>query len=241
MASWIVHLRIAENLLRRIPGLEAGPFAVGNIAPDSGIPDEKWEHFNPPPWVTHFGVEDSLMHTLADLGFYRRYLQPLRGKGAQGPVSFRLGYFFHLLTDNLWAIKIGHPTQERWKEQFAADKEFIWEVKKDWYGLDFCYVRDHPDCLYRRVFLTARPETGGLEFLPLKAVRQRVAYIQGYYQRTDESVRELLSRPYVYLSRADADRFVMEASRRVYRIYKQFWVRGSSPDGFASALDSPMD
>jgi hypothetical protein len=241
MASWIVHLRIAENLLRRIPGLEAAPFAVGNIAPDSGIPDEKWEHFNPPPWVTHFGEEGSPMRALADLEFYRQYLQPLRGKGTPEPASFRLGYFFHLLTDNLWSLRIGRPIQERWAEQFAADKEFIWEVKKDWYGLDFCYVRDHPDCLYRRVFLTARPETGGLEFLPLEAVRQRVVYIQEYYQRTDEFVRELLSRPYVYLSRADADRFVMEASRRVYRIYKQFWVRGSSPDGFASALDSPMD
>ena len=45
MASWIVHLRIAENLLGFIPDLEPARFAVGNIAPDSWMPDEKWENF----------------------------------------------------------------------------------------------------------------------------------------------------------------------------------------------------
>jgi hypothetical protein len=45
MATWIAHLRLAENLLETIDGLEAASFALGNIAPDSGIPDEKWENF----------------------------------------------------------------------------------------------------------------------------------------------------------------------------------------------------
>jgi len=40
MASRIVHLRIAEKLLGFIPDLEPDRFAVGNVAPDSGIPDE---------------------------------------------------------------------------------------------------------------------------------------------------------------------------------------------------------
>ncbi len=53
MATWIVHLRIAENLLACIPALDAAQFAIGNVAPDSGIPDEKWEKFDPPPEVTH--------------------------------------------------------------------------------------------------------------------------------------------------------------------------------------------
>jgi hypothetical protein len=43
MASWIVHLRIAENLLAKFPELDERQFAIGNIAPDSGWPDEKWE------------------------------------------------------------------------------------------------------------------------------------------------------------------------------------------------------
>lgn len=54
MAIWIAHLRLAENLLARIPNLDEAQFAIGNIAPDSGVPDEKWEHFDPPKEVTHF-------------------------------------------------------------------------------------------------------------------------------------------------------------------------------------------
>ena len=74
MATWIAHLRIAENLLARIPGLDPGQFAIGNIAPDAGIPDEKWETFDPPPEVTHFKRSQSVHKDIADLDFYRGYL-----------------------------------------------------------------------------------------------------------------------------------------------------------------------
>lgn len=89
MATWIVHLRVAENLLEMLPGLAPGSFAVGNIAPDSGIPDEKWENFTPPAWVTHFGVKGSPTRTLADLEFFRRYLLPMRSSGLK--VSYLSG------------------------------------------------------------------------------------------------------------------------------------------------------
>jgi hypothetical protein len=237
MATWIVHLRLAEALLGRIDGLDAGNFAVGSIAPDSGIPDEKWETFDPPSWVTHFGVEASPDHELADLDFYRRHLDPLRAGPQGGHFPFRLGYFFHLVTDNLWGREIGRPTRRRWAEQFAADKDFIWEVKKDWYGLDFIYVRDHPECLFWRYLLTAQPETGGLEFLPLEAVRQRLAYVQEYYQRGDEKVQALYNRPYIYLSREEMDRFVDASARRLFRIYQYLRVDRAATEGFASALD----
>ncbi|HEY5269159.1 MAG TPA: hypothetical protein VII97_02405 [Anaerolineales bacterium] len=237
MASWIVHLRIAENLLPLIGGLEAGKFAVGNIAPDSGIPDEKWEKFTPPPEVTHFGNFSGAHRELADMEFYRRHLLPLRGTADIAPVSLRIGYFFHLITDNLWSEKIGVPTTQRFFDEFAADKDFIWEVKKDWYGLDFIYVRDHPDCLFWRVFLNARPETGELDFLPLEAIRQRVEYIQQYYQRSDEEVKKAYNRPYIYLSGTDMDRFVDESTWQLSRIYQHLWITGAPTDGFISALD----
>ncbi len=155
MATWIAHLRIAENLLERIPDLDPGQFAIGNIAPDSGIPEENWEKFNPPPDVTHFKRSKSVHKDIADLDFYRDYLAEIQPDDIPR-FSFRLGYFFHLITDNLWTIQVGKPTQERFPEQFAADDKFIWEVKKDWYGLDHIYVREHPDCLYWRIFLDVR-------------------------------------------------------------------------------------
>ncbi len=176
MATWIAHLRIAENLLARLPGLDPGQFAIGNIAPDSGIPDEKWEKFDPPPAVTHFKRSTSVHKDIADLDFYRGYLADVSPEDV-GRFSFRLGYFFHLISDNLWTTAVGKPTSERYAEQFAADKSFIWEVKEDWYGLDHIYVREHPESLYWRVFLGAKPVrrapdkpvSAQLDFLPSPA------------------------------------------------------------------------
>lgn len=54
MATWIGHLRIAEHLLNEIEGLDESYFALGSLAPDSGVPDENWENFDPPSEITHF-------------------------------------------------------------------------------------------------------------------------------------------------------------------------------------------
>ena len=240
MASWIAHLRIAENLLGLFPDLVPAHFAVGSVAPDSGIPDEKWEKFTPPQEITHFSSGNGAGRKLADMEFYRRYLLPLCGSKVADLVSFRLGYFFHLITDNLWNREIGIPTLRRFAAEFAAKKDFISEVKNDWYGLDFLYVRDHPDSLFWRVFLSAKPELGGLDFLLPEGVHRNIAYIQQYYQRTDVEIQALYNRPYIYLSRAQADRFVAESTRLISRIYKHLWINGMAADGIASALDLPI-
>jgi hypothetical protein len=237
MASWIVHLRIAEMLLDIFPELDPARFAVGNITPDSGIPDEKWEHFTPPAEVLHFQDASSTERRLADIEFYQRYLLPLQGSQDGGLTSFRAGYFCHLITDNLWAREIGRPTMKRYATEFAADKDFIWEVKKDWYGLDFIYVRDHPNCLFWRVLLAAKPEIGGLDFLLPEGVRRNVEHIKLYYQRTDAEIQAMCARPFIYLSMAQADHFIDESTQQIARILKHLWIDGSSAEGFASALD----
>jgi len=237
MASWIVHLQLAETLMELIPGFHPVSFAVGSIAPDSGIPDEKWEKFDPPTEVTHIGIPDRTDIYCADLEFFRKYLLPLRGETETAAFSFRLGYFFHLVTDNLWHQQIGRPTTEKYSAEFAADKDFIWEVKKDWYGLDFIYLRDHPGCLFWKVFLAAEPETGGLDFLPLEGVQRQLTYIQEYYQRTDETVQRLYNRPYLYLSAEDRNHFVQATSVTLNRIYQWIWVQAQPTDEAASALD----
>ncbi|MFX1504594.1 MAG: hypothetical protein ACFFDC_00625 [Promethearchaeota archaeon] len=75
MVTWIVHLRLAERLLSVIPGLTPLDFAIGSISPDSGIPDEKWETFDPPAEVLHFQDKTSSIWRIADLDFYRVYFQ----------------------------------------------------------------------------------------------------------------------------------------------------------------------
>ena len=244
MATWIAHLRIAENLLERIPGLDPGQFAIGNVAPDSGIPDENWEKFEPPPQVTHFKRSDSIHKDIADLDFYRSYLANVPPDDAPR-FSFRLGYFFHLITDNLWTVEIGKPTTERWADEFAADRKFIWEVKEDWYGLDHIYVRENPNCLFWRVFLDARPfdatqdrpASADLDFLPPRALTRQLKHIKAFYQRDDEEIRVMISRPMIYLPKTEMNRFVDDATERIYAIYQTLWPVPPSLDGHFSALE----
>ena len=236
MATWLAHLRIAENLLDHIPGLDAAQFAIGNIAPDSGIPDEKWEKFDPPPQVTHFKRSDSVHKDIADLDFYRNYLASISPQDA-ARFSFRLGYFFHLITDNLWTIKVGKPTQDRYPDQFAADKNFIWEVKQDWYGLDQIYVRSHADCLFWRVFLGAQPESAELEFLPPQALSHQLKHIKTFYQRHDQDIDEMCARPFIYLSATDMDSFVLETTEQLKKIYKVLWPKPPALKGLYSSLE----
>ncbi len=244
MATWIAHLRIAENLLASIPDpstssgqrLDAAQFSIGNIAPDAGIPDEKWEKFNPPPAVTHFKRSDSVHKDIADLDFYRNYLADVSPLDTPR-FSFRLGYFFHLITDNLWTIAVGIPTEEKYTEQFAADKDFIWEVKKDWYGLDQIYVRAHPESIFWRVFLDAQPASADLDFLPPDALPHQLKHIKEFYQRRDEKIDAMCARPFTYLSADEMDSFIHETSVRLEKIYHCLWPHAPELEGLYSALE----
>ncbi len=191
MASWIVHLRIAEALLERIDGLDPEYFAIGNIAPDSGIPDEKWENFDPPPEILHFRGEKDAQMKLADLEFFRQFIQPtLQDEPEKTQISFYWGYFFHLIVDNLWEELIDQPTRQRFAAEFEADPKFIWEVKRDWYGLDFEHVRSNPNSIFWEVFLDCEYMDDFLPFLPREAIRERTTYIKEFYQRTDQKLQE---------------------------------------------------
>lgn len=223
MATWIVHLRIAENLLDLIPDLDAGKFAVGNIAPDSGVPDENWENFDPPPEITHFKRNSSVHKNIADLDFYRGYLADISPDDVPR-FSLRMGYIFHLITDNLWPVEVSIPTQKRYEKEFSADPKFISKVKKDWYGLDLSYGRDYPESLFRHIFLGAEPDSCDLDFLPMAAVKQKLNYIKTFYQNYEEEIKGFYSPPYIYLSQQQVDNFVSDVTQRLYQNYQALWV-----------------
>jgi hypothetical protein len=239
MATWIVHLRIAEALLARIPALDASAFSAGSIAPDSGVPDEKWEHFDPPPAVTHFYAPDHFERRipLEDLRFYRAYLSGLPPAADPAKFGLRWGYFFHLLTDNLWWIEIDQPTRARWAEQFAADPGFIWTVKEDWYGLDFVYLRGHPDSLFWRVFANLAEQTHDLDFLPAGALTAKIAYIQGYYQNPNDMQQAYIKQNYPYLSQVEVDSFVMRVAERCAAAFNLLQDGCPTLDGHTSILE----
>ncbi|MBN1976125.1 MAG: hypothetical protein JW918_01885 [Anaerolineae bacterium] len=237
MATWVAHLRLAENLLETIEELDAPSFALGNIAPDSGIPDEKWETFTPPKEVSHFIVptEDDVLR-FADLEFYRRYLLPMSCPGRK--VSLLMGYFLHLVADNLWYRWIARPTLERFQAELEADQRFIWEVKRDWYGLDFVYLHQHPDSLFYRVFLDCEYDDDcGLDFMPAEGLRRQLDYIKNLYQDREKMDQALNGRPDIYLTKPEMDRFVRDTTRYLLQVHKLLWEDGADTSGYATVME----
>jgi len=240
MATWIAHLRVAENLLKGMPELDPAQFAIGSIAPDSGLPDEKWEKFSPPPEITHFIKPGHSVWDSADLEFYRRYVLPLGTGGNYHPTqifSFRLGYFFHLITDNLWYERVALPTRARFVLDFERRPGFIWEVKRDWYGLDFRYLRRHPEALFWKVFLNAEVISPELDFLPDEALQMRVDHIRRYYQSSDDEIESMLKGPFKYLVPSRMDAFVCETSQRLERLAPLILEQNNDFQGCASLLE----
>ena len=102
MASWMVHLRITDKLIEKIPKLTPVEFVVGNIAPDSGVPNEDWSTFTPNTTISHFKTDGKNAEPSA---FARKYFTPeQRADYNEQQYSFYLGYLTHLITDVLWVF-----------------------------------------------------------------------------------------------------------------------------------------
>ena len=204
MASWMVHLRTAGKLLARIPGLSEREFIVGNIAPDSGVPNADWTAFLPPTTVSHFKTDfkNANPDSFAD----KYWTEDNRNAYNRREYSFFLGYLTHLITDVLWVRDIYASAKVKFADFYTADKHsFVQAVKGDWYDLDFKYLRDHPDFPAFRIYREAVGfENEFMEEFSPDAFDNRRQYITGWYLEGKEN----LDREYPYLTEAEMDAFV---------------------------------
>ena len=233
MGTWISHLRIAENLLAELPQLEPLSFSLGSLAPDSGVPNADWSVFDPPKTVTHFLHHGEDESKIADLEFYRRHLAGLSPAADPTRYSFRLAYFFHLLCDNLWSLRINRRAFVEFAGLLASSgDDGWWKMKEDWYDLDHKYVRDYPASLFWRIIWRAAPPAADLDFLPEAAVQQQLAHIQRFY---GEQQPRNLDRPYPFLNAAAMDRYVADTTASLLQIH-QALTTGAMPVTGATAL-----
>ena len=214
MASWMVHLRIADRLLGSLPGLSAVDFVVGNIAPDSGVPNEDGTAFTPSTAVTHFRVDPANPRAIQIPVFVGRYFAPAqRASYTPAQNSFFLGYLVHLMTDQLWSDNVLTALMERFPDQGKADRQgLIARAKEDWYDLDYQYLRQHPDFRAFRIYSGAAgyENTFMSEFAP-DAFDNRRQYITSFYLEKNDH----LDREYPYLNETQMDRFVSDASEEI--------------------------
>ena len=147
MASWMIHLRIADELLMRLPRIDETAFVMGNIVPDSGVPNSDWTEYHPPKAITHFYKKTDSGRTIDVDSFCKRYFDPpLISAYSLKEYSFFLGYYLHLLTDVRWTETILSGLKTDYPNAYAENKHKLIEAaKEDWYDLDFLYLEKHPD------------------------------------------------------------------------------------------------
>lgn len=214
MASWMVHLRIADKLLDLIPNLSPVEFIVGSIAPDSGVPNADWSVFTPSTTISHFKSAEKKAGPAAFAAKYFTPEQQVRYDERQ--YAFYLGYLTHLLTDVLWSEQIALPSFEKFAPAGHPDRNAMIErVKGDWYDLDHRFLRNHPGFRAFRVYLGAvgfRNEF--MEEFSEDAFDNRREYITDFYLQGSDN----LDREYPYLTETEMDAFVGNAVREILDI-----------------------
>ena len=155
MASWMIHLRVAQQLYRRLNIEFINEFVLGNIAPDSGVPTEDGSGFSPDASVSHFrSLDDNGIKNIHEEKFIQQYFTPAhRLSYSPKEYAFFLGYLTHLLTDKIWAREIVYSAKEKQDVLFRTNRELFWQtIKKDWYDLDFMYLKSNPSFEAFRIY-----------------------------------------------------------------------------------------
>lgn len=214
MASWMVHLRIADRLLDK---LDVSPteFVVGNIAPDSGVPNEDWSVFTPSTNISHF--KDENRNVDVDRFVSQHFTKEQQRSYDKKQYSFYLGYLTHLLTDRLWASNIAEPTFKQHNDPSTGKCPIVDKIKDDWYDLDYLYLSQHPDFRAFHIYDSAVGfQNSYLSIFSPDAFDNRRAYITDFYRQPNDH----LHRDYPYLTAQQADYFVEEASAKILSLLK---------------------
>ncbi len=215
MASWMIHLRVAEGLIEKLHIENETEFIVGNIAPDSGEPNEDWTVFTPNGFVSHFRKEtEDNRKVICEEQYIGKYFTPeLRAGYSRKQDEFYLGYLTHLLTDKLWIRDITDPTKEKFPEEFARNEgEFWWRIKADWYDLDKLYLKYNPDFKAFKTYASAEGFVNAyLDYFSEMAFDNRRKYITEFYINGSKEVEE---RP-MYISMQELDGFVDNAVEEI--------------------------
>ena len=204
MATWVAHFRMAQAILAQGYDFHRQMFLIGNIAPDSGSLGEDRLSYIPDKSVSHWRNDDDVIEPER---FYETHL-------AQHPdndeeYAFLVGFYCHLVADYEWIERVWKPkiTTPLYAEPIAEDKQFIWEIKKDWYGLDFLYLYEHPDSIFYTDFVQIESVPDYLPDFPQGSFTNRAQDTKAFYLNEPDWD---LDRPYIYLNREEWDTYVNE-------------------------------
>lgn len=215
MASWIIHLRIAQGIYKEIDMTCIKEFIMGNIAPDSGIPTVDGKEFLPSAEISHFRTIDSngIKDVHEDLFIAKYFTENQRKTYTAEKYFFYFGYLTHLITDKLWAGTIVYNAKEMFSELFNEDNAAFWrKVKQDWYDLDFMYLKRNPQFEAFRIYESIDEfKNNYLDFFADDSFEKRKQFITAFYNEGAKNVIEHDT----YLSMNELDEFVKDAIAKI--------------------------
>ena len=222
MASWMVHLRVAQEIIEGT-GIECvTEFIMGNIAPDSGVPNEDGSGFVPSSEVSHYNQKDENgIKGVHEEVFIENYLlKEHRKQYTKEQYTFYLGYLTHLLTDKLWASKIVYSAKAQMEDLFRENNAEFWRlVKRDWYNLDFLYLKEHPDFRAFQIYeKTVTFKNVFLDFFAEDALENRREFITEFYREGVEKVKERET----YILRKELDMFVSDSVEEILKLCEKY-------------------
>ncbi len=213
MASWMIHLRVAQAILDQHDDLQPIPFIMGNLAPDSGVPSSDGCSYIPDKHVSHFSYTDELgkMHIHPET-FAKQYFPSSATFGDAD--SFYLGYYAHLVTDRLWIDEIYPLGIKAFPELHSTDKPaFTATIKRDWYDMDYAFLKEHPLFPAWVTYSNAPPFPNRyVDFFSEDAFEARKEFILGFY---DSGVAGYIERK-THLSAEALEAFVVATAGRVH-------------------------
>lgn len=195
---------------------------MGNIAPDSGMPKVDGIGFVPDAEISHFRTidENGIKDVHEDLFIIRYFIKEQRELYSAEEFAFYFGYLTHLLTDKLWAKRIVYGARKKLPDLFEQDNTAFWKnVKRDWYDLDFLYLKKYPEFEAFQIYKGIEEfKNTYLDFFVEDAFEQRKQFIVEFYRNGVEKVEERQT----YISSEELDEFVVDAVEEIESYTKTY-------------------
>ena len=108
-----------------------------------------------------------------------------------------------------------YGAKEKLSDLFEQDNTTFWKkVKRDWYDLDFLYLKKHPEFEAYRIYKEIKEfKNSYLDFFAEDAFAQRKKFIIEFYRKGVEKVEERET----YISQEELDTFVEYAVEQVIK------------------------
>ena len=212
MATWVTHLMVADEVIKKIPSLCKHEFFVGNIAPDCNVENEDWTEFTPSRKVTHWMQGQRKQASDCD-AFYEEYIAKRKDRiGSSEEYAFLMGYYAHLITDAAFQKMIRDENRVKavWKRikenknlrEQSEGMEETWDnakkliPKRVWvghiYSVEAEYLKGHPDSGYLTEILTLREFPDYIDYLPKGAIVRKIG-VMGKLPEINENLGEWIA------------------------------------------------